>query len=37
VAARRRSGWFSTDQGVTVTVKFALLPALFHLFVSEDV
>jgi hypothetical protein len=40
VAARHRSVWFSTletDQGVTVTVKFTLLPALFHLTVFEDV
>jgi hypothetical protein len=40
VAARHRSGWFLTlerDQGVTVSVKFVLLPALFHLTVSEDV
>jgi hypothetical protein len=41
VAARHQSGWFSTlerrDQGVTVTVKFVLLPALFHLTVFEDV
>jgi hypothetical protein len=39
VAARHRSGWLTleTDQGVTVTVKFVLVPALNHLVVFEDV
>ena len=32
-----RSVLLETDQGVTVTVKFVLFPALFHFTVFEDV
>jgi len=28
---------FETDQGLTTTVKFGLLPAFFHFAVLEDV